>query len=243
MKPYYEHGGIEIYHGDCREILPQLAFNLVVTDPPYGISLDNHDPAVESSRPNGWNIVGDHNDELAYWITGYCAQRRVPLICFGSPKKNGLLCKQMLVWDKGPAVGGGGDPENYWKYTFELIYVSGTGKLNGDRDSAVLRYWITPADTPLHPAQKPISLLKYLLSKTTWAGTLVCDPFMGSGSTLEAAKSFGQNAIGIEIEERYCELAAKRLSQEVFQFGANAATTDHAERGQGPVVELSEQKS
>jgi len=216
MKPYYEHAGITIYHGDCRDILPQLEpVDLVLTDPPYGIGLDNHDPDVKSSRPNGWKIKGDDSQLLGESVLrslwGY------PMIVFASPKNPWIGdWSQYLVWWKGPAVGGGGEPSMYWKLDWELIQVRNLGKLNGSRDSSVFEYWITPSDSPYHPTQKPESLIGYLIGKVQ--ANTVLDPFMGSGTTLRAAKDLGRRAIGIEIEEKYCEIAAKRLSQEVLDF-------------------------
>lgn len=212
---YYEHAGITLYHGDCREVLPYLSVDLILTDPPYGINLQNHDSDVESSRPAGWVIRGDSSQDEGNFVLSYFPQK--PAIFFASPRRPWPgEWNQLLVWDKGPAVGGGGEPTMYWKLDWELVQVRYLGKLLGSRDSSVLHHWITPADSPFHPAQKPLSLMKYLISKTSHE--VICDPFCGSGSTLRAAKDLGRQAIGIEIDERYCEIAASRLSQEVLAF-------------------------
>lgn len=217
MKPYYDDGnGIVIYHGDCREIFPGLPkVDAVVTDPPYGINFENHDKEVESLRPSGWRIFGDDTQEIGQSILDMFSQTAT--IAFASPKKpwSGSW-SQHLVWWKGPAVGGGGDGSTYWKLDHELIQVRRLGKLNGLRDSSVIVDWITSRSSPEHPAQKPLSLMKLLISK--FNAVTILDPFMGSGTTLVAAKNLGRKAIGIEIEERYCEIAVKRLRQEVFSF-------------------------
>jgi site-specific DNA-methyltransferase (adenine-specific) len=96
-----------------------------------------------------------------------------------------------------------------------LIQVRKNKPLNGSRDSAVLKFWTGPINNG-HPAEKPLPLIAYLIGKATDPDDVVFDPFMGSGTTLRAAKDLGRKAIGIEIEERYCEIAAKRLSQMVL---------------------------
>ena len=219
MTPYYEQDGITIYHADCRDVLPTLeagSIDLVLTDPPYGIGLEEH-----GRNGYDWSITGDDDQEVGQSVIDWC--RKWPVIAFASPKKpwSGEW-RQHLVWDKGPAVGGGGDPATCWKSTWELIQVSGTSPLNGPRDSAVLRYWIGQTNYQDHPCQKPVSLLRYLILKTTVDSALVLDPFMGVGSSLRAAKDLGRRAIGIEIEERYCEIAAKRLQQAVLPLGESA---------------------
>ena len=213
MKPYYEHGGITIYHGDCRDILPTLdPVDLVLTDPPYGKSLTNHS-AGKDRRLGSYEITGDDSPFIGEFTLDYLSE--FPRIAFAPSAKPWIgKWDQVLVWDKGPAVGGGGDYQRYWKMSFELIQVSKLGVLQGQRDQAVLRYWVGPMDSLLHPAQKPIALLRYLIQKTEFQTIL--DPFMGSGTTLRAAKDLNRKAIGIEIEEKYCEIAAKRLSQEVM---------------------------
>jgi site-specific DNA-methyltransferase (adenine-specific) len=141
-----------------------------------------------------------------------------PAIVFGTwkmAKPNG--CKAVLIWDKGSHVGMG-DLSFPWKPNTEEIYVLGEG-FSGHRGSSVLSYnapvsWNSTAFGRQHPHEKPISLITELLNKSP--GDLILDPFMGSGTTLVAAKQLGRRAIGIEIEEKYCEIAAKRLAQEVL---------------------------
>jgi len=222
-KPYYEHAGITIYCADCRDILPHLPkVDLVLTDPPYGIGLSNHDTTGRTDRVSiavsTYHVEGDLSDDVALSVLGWAD--KLPVVAFASPKNPWPgAWRQWLVWDKGGAVGGGGDVEKCWKYNWELIQVARTPRLNGGRDSSVLRYVIRQNDFNCHPTQKPIRLLKYLAWKATAPTDLILDPFMGSGTTLVAAKQLGRRAIGIEIEEKYCAIAIERLKQEVFDFG------------------------
>lgn len=214
-EPYYDRDGITIYCGDCHDVLPLIdlaSTSLMLTDPPYGISLEEH-----GRNGYDWNVAGDGSQDSGIAAIAKARACGIPMLVFASPKKPWPgIWRQHLVWDKGPAVGGGGDPSTCWKTTWELIQAWNTGKLNGKRDSAVLTYWVGQRDFHFHPCQKPISLLSYLISKTTSAGDLVLDPFMGSGGTLRAAKDLGRRAIGIEVEERYCEIAVRRLQQSVL---------------------------
>ncbi|KKK77110.1 hypothetical protein LCGC14_2856890 [marine sediment metagenome] len=114
----------------------------------------------------------------------------------------------------------------YWYRTWELIQVRNLGRLEGQRDSAILRYGGRGNEFCLHPTQKSLALIHYLIGKTRTQTIL--DPFMGSGTTLRAAKDLGRQAIGIEIEERYCEIAAKRLSQGVLEFKGEAGSVPRA---------------
>jgi site-specific DNA-methyltransferase (adenine-specific) len=210
MTPYYEHAGISIYLGDCREILPALSADVLVTDPPYGIAFSSS----MGGKFTGNKISNDESTEardfvLREWPKGS------PALVFGTWKAAILEgTKTLLIWEKGDHVGMG-DLSIPWKPNFEFIYVFGKG-FKGKRDSGVLR---VPALSPnfveqSHPTEKPVDLLTALIAKCP-EGTVI-DPFMGSGTTLRAAKDLGRKAIGIEIEERYCEIAAKRLSQEVL---------------------------
>jgi DNA modification methylase len=223
-KPYYEQDGITIYHGDCRDVLPTLelgSVDLVLTDPPYGISYATNF-AVRGIGASWLNteIANDADttvrDAMLQLLPG------IPALVFGTWKvQRPRNTRAVLVWDKGPASGMG-DLSFPWKGSWEEIYVIGGG-FSGHRDEGVIKgftelTWESQGRS--HPNQKPVKLLRYLLSKHP--GQTILDPFMGSGTTLRAAKDLGRRAIGIEIEERYCEIAAKRLQQAVLPLGMAA---------------------
>ena len=199
-------------------MLPKV--DLVLTDPPYGIDLKNHAPGT-FRRSQTYFIAGDKDCDAGGAVVGWCCLQKLPTCVFASPELPWPgNWRNLLVWDKGGAVGGGGDTATCWKRTWELIQIARNATLNGDRDPSVIRFPITPADSKLHPAQKPLELLVYLVNKLSAVGQTILDPFMGSGTTLRASKDLGRKAIGIEISEEYCEIAAKRLRQEVFSFSA-----------------------
>lgn len=206
MKPYYEEPGITIYHGDCRDILPFLPrVDLVLTDPPYGISFKSN----WSNKFKDVEIENDASTELRDFIID--TFQNIPCLIFGSYKaQRPINIKMILIWEKGTT--GMGDLSLPWFPNTEEIYVIG-GPWKGSRTSSVLRHWIR---NDFHPTEKPEKLIKDLLNKCI-PGTIL-DPFMGSGTTLRAAKDLGRKAIGIEIEEKYCEIAVKRLRQEVLAF-------------------------
>ena len=209
MKPYYEDDLITIYHGDCLELLPELAFDVVVTDPPYGIQ--------GTKAPVGYGrthrtIMGDLTAGLVEWIVDYCSDHDVPLATFsdalappfGEPRRQLIWDKQML------GLSGTNLP---WLFSHEVCWVYGEG-WQGRKRGTVIR--CTRMQKPEHPTQKPIELLRNIVGCTPPG--IVLDPFMGSGTTLRAAKDLGRKAIGIEIDEAYCEIAAKRMGQEVLDF-------------------------
>lgn len=112
-----------------------------------------------------------------------------------------------------------GDLEAGYGVNFEALLYTGKGRrpfTDGKRPRAILRFPWSGTRDPVHPAVKPVDLLRTLIARSTHRGEVVLDPFMGSGTTLRAAKDLGRKAIGIEIEERYCEVAARRMSQEVL---------------------------
>ena len=220
-KPFYEDGSVTIFHGDCRELLPEIEAEVLVTDPPYGI---NH----FSGRSSGMygpmaryrmRIAGDENAADRDNVLRAWGSR--PALVFGTWKvtrPNGT--RAVLIWDKTEASGMG-DLSLPWKPSHEEIYVLGKG-FTGHRGGGVLRVYTPPrvAMGRRHPNEKPVDLLRSLIAKCP-EGTIL-DPFMGSGTTLRAAKDLGRKAIGIELEERYCEIAAERCSQEVLDLGAAA---------------------
>lgn len=210
MKPYYQDDAVTIYHGDCREILPTVAADVLVTDPPYGIAFKS-----------GWTgaaIAGDGDTATRDAILATWVHR--PALVFGAAGEAKLQgARTCLVWHRPGS--GMGDLAMPWQPDYELIHVFGDGWLGTTRGRSVLTFpWDVFRGSALHPHQKPLPLMRYLLSACP-PGTVI-DPFMGSGSTLRAAKDCSRRAIGIEIEERYCEIAARRMGQEVMDFGEAA---------------------
>jgi hypothetical protein len=309
LKPYYEHGGVTIYHGDCREVLPRLTngggIGAVVTDPPYGVRGDSWDAMLP--------------EEFAAFTMGWLSDARFfdcELLTFGtwdSPLK--MLCDllfprvRVLVWDKPIGSQYAGSSERGLWFSHEIILhcyshspksfqvaalikqareaagmsrgavdIAVRGKktglcfrweeaaclptpeqaqqlahilnLDGEFSSALLSAYGERADKAagrdvlsyrtecgnLHPCEKPLGLMVELVRLSEGK---ICDPFMGSGTTLVAAKKLGRAVVGVELDERYCEIAAKRLSQEVFDFG-DAGCDAPALRVEGPAGDVRE---
>ena len=211
MTPYYQDDHCTIYHGDCREILPELPkVDLVLTDPPYGIQ---HSTSKGASWKNT-HIANDRSTQMRDWIVE--ARPCDCMAIFGTWKVAAPVGpKACLIWDKGPAFGMG-DLTFPWKCSWEMIWIYGDGWA-GHRDEGVLKGHICvswESRGRSHPHQKPETLMSHFMAKAP-RGT-VLDPFMGSGTTLRAAKDLTRHAIGIELEEKYCEIAARRLEQEVL---------------------------
>lgn len=210
MKPYYEHGGVTIFCGNAKEILPHLEPGcVVVTDQPYGTGWVRGGGGVGEFKATHERPSWDIWDTT--WISSVNCPKRIAAFCPVGRLDDLCVCLPMpavLYYRKSNVRPGGKDHEpivvsppprpGEWK---RLTY-------NGDM--------------PLHPCQKPLDLMGWLVSLVSDAGDTVLDCFAGSGTTLVAAKNLGRRAIGIEIEERYCEIAAKRLSQEVLNFGGAA---------------------
>ena len=224
MVPYYSQDGIQIFLGDCREILPTLeagSVDLVLTDPPYGIAHATNF-SIRGMGGASWINTRIQNDQdTAVRDEILTTLSYLPAIVFGTWKMpRPTNTKSVLIWDKGPASGMG-DLRFPWKASWEEIYIIGDG-FSGNRDEGVIKgftevTWESAGRS--HPNQKPVKLLRYLMSKHS--AQMIIDPFMGSGTTLRAAKDLGRKAIGIEIEERYCEIAAKRLQQSVLPLGVS----------------------
>ncbi len=212
MKPYYDDGrGIVIYHGDARTDEVLLAYGgVMLTDPPFGIGYaSGHRGTLPRS------ISGDGDTTVRDTVLGYWEDGK-PALVFGSwraPRPD--RTRMVLIWDTRGALGMG-DLSLPWKPAHQEIYVLGSG-FSGPRTSDVLSFapvQSMASNGRTHPHEKPVDLLQHLLGKCPVGRVL--DPFCGTGSTLVAAKNLGRPAIGIEIEERYCQLAAERLSQEVL---------------------------
>lgn len=227
MRPYYEENGIAIYQGDCRDVMPTLPrVDLVLTDPPYGIQ----DRAFQTVAPrvgkrtatsNTWHPDSDWD---AFIDVAWCelACLAAPTVAwFGHWRKRESVEAGMayplraeIIWAKDCHVG----PPCPLAMRDERIWVFSAQSVQGRTfETSVWNEPMIPTwEYKHHKNQKPEGLIKRLLR---WLPDgVVLDPFMGSGTTLRAAKDLGRKAIGIEIEERYCEIAANRLRQEVLAF-------------------------
>jgi len=211
VKPYFDEDGCTIYHGDMMEILPFLdGIDLIVTDPPYGVGLkygESHDDSpdlhwdwfhrvLSVMRKASPQVIFTHRQEALKHLTDW---------------------DHVCIWHK---------PFNLtfsikgWQAKWEPVFVYGgvvtSVQKEGTRPSNT-DSWLFNSEKNRHghPAEKPVALMKEIIG--TFSGN-PCDPFMGSGTTLVAARDMGRKAIGIEIEEKYCEIAAKRLSQKTFSW-------------------------
>ncbi len=213
MGIYWQGDGIRLYHGDCRELTAWLESDVLLTDPPYGIAYNSGSRREKLAA----SIIGDEDTTVRDEALACWGER--PAIVFGTwriPRPEGTRAR--LIWDTKGALGMG-DLSIPWKPSDQEIYVLGKG-FHGHRGSNVIT--CAPVQSMAkngrnHPHEKPVPLLAALIEKCP-PGT-IADPFAGSGSTLVAAKLQGRRAIGIELEERYCEIAARRLDQGVLDFG------------------------
>lgn len=205
MKPYYEEAGITIYHGDCREVLPDLPrVDLLLTDPPYGINADRD----RNSQKNGWVDYGspgwDKEPATEHAISLSLASADKQVIWGGNyfplPPSMGWL-----VWDKGQREFSLADGELAWTNQQAALRIFTFSRAEALRDGRQ------------HPTQKPVALMKWCIGRMGAVCSLI-DPFMGSGTSLRAAKDLRVIGVGIEAEERYCEIAVKRLAQGVMEF-------------------------
>jgi DNA modification methylase len=214
VKPYYERDGITIYHGDCWDVLPTLApVDLVLTDPPYGIGEAR---GKNASRGN-LGLARDYG--VADWDDAPPSAETIALvraasrwqIIFGGNFFPLPPSSCWLVWDKDNGANDFADCELAWTNLPKAVRRlrwrwagMRQERMGADKEARV------------HPTQKPLPVMRWCIQQAPDDCMTVLDPFMGSGTTLRAAKDLGRRAIGIEIEERYCEIAAKRLAQEVL---------------------------
>lgn len=218
MKPYYQDDWVTLYHGDCLEITDWINADVLVTDPPYGIEWSGINSGVNKKYTKFIDgIKNDHDVEvrdkaLALWGTK-------PAIVFGSwkmPKPQDV--QHRLIWHKA------GMPPGALNAPFmtqdEEIYILGKGfRPSSPPQRSVIttnEHRATEVGKIGHPTPKPIGLMELLIDRCP--DGLLADPFAGSGATLLAARNLGRKVIGIELEEKYCELIAKRLSQQTFVF-------------------------
>lgn len=218
MKPYYEDDLVTLYHGDCLEVTAWLSVDVLVTDPPYGMDYTGFGGRKgEPRRAEGrLSVAGDKTTDVRDDVLAMWGDR--PALVFGRwnlPRP--AATRHRLIWDKqgGPGMGDLGMP---WGNGEEEVYVLGSGFV-GKRETNVIRaqtLMSSDARRPDHPTPKPVALMEALIVKCPPG--VIADPFAGSGATVIAARNLGRRVIGVEIEERYCELVAKRLGQQAFDF-------------------------
>lgn len=215
MSLYYEDEYVQLHHGDCRAIRGWTRANVLITDPPYGIAWKKGTNRAAKSKAHA-GIVNDHDTTVRDDILTMWGDR--PAAVFGSwraPAPRGV--RQTLVWRKPVDAGVVGSTTGFRNDT-ELIFLTGPWPKRNSEWSSVLT-----TDTGMHaylnghPHAKPVAVMSTLISATEG---LIADPFAGSGSTLVAAREQGRHAIGVEVDEAYCELIATRLAQQSFDFSA-----------------------
>lgn len=205
--PYYEHDGIVIYHGDCRDILPHLPkVDLVLTDPPYGIDFVSRPTMQQRAKgciPATWDTAKLPLDVLLSLIA-----RADYVIIWGGNYYSLPPVRGFFIWDKGPSF----KNRSFAECEFAWNNLPGNAQI-------ILHQHLADARYAEHPTQKPLALMKWCImqpEKFDEPSHTILDPFMGSGTTLRAAKDLGRKCIGIEIEEKYCEIAVRRLAQTVL---------------------------
>lgn len=234
MKPYFEEDGITIYLGDCRDILPQLGLvDVVLTDPPY--EAEAHTLQRRVKRGGGVMAiealtfaqiddrlrceVSHHIGRLTRrWALAFCQVEAAP-IWRVALEAAGMVYRRTCIWVKPDGMPQySGDRPGMGYETLMACHAAGASRWNGGGRHGV--FIVNKNDglsgTNLHPTQKPQRLISQLVRLFSDPGELILDPFMGSGTTLVAAKNLGRKAIGIEIEEKYAEIAVKRLAQRVL---------------------------
>lgn len=219
MRPYYEQSGVTIYHGDCRAILPTLSADVMIVDPPYderthkgARSHGDTSSKIDFAPLNVFEVVPVLLEVSRRWVVAFCTMEMIAdyrIVAGESWIRAGFWRRP----DGAPQFTGDrpGTPGD----AIAIMHRPGKKRWNGGGSHAYWECGVERVDR-VHPAQKPFALMRDLVAAFSDPGELVLDPFMGSGTTLAAAKQIGRLAIGIEIEERYCEIAARRLQQEAL---------------------------
>ena len=236
IEPYYQDDHCTIYHGDCREILPGLPeVDLVFTDPPYGISDANGNSVYHSGRKMKFDFDKGNFDKIIMEVLSIVLKDVQSFFSFCSFEQYRIIADvakeytfSVKPWVKIKKYPPPPMPGNKWVNAVECaIFGYKPNSCFNDNEKKRInvyyadsyRHGIRKHEKVEHPTQKWLPMITYLVATLSNQRDTILDPFMGSGTTLRAAKDLGRKAIGIEIEERFCQIAAKRLSQEVLDLG------------------------
>lgn len=229
MKPYYQDKYATIYHGDCLELLPDmLKVDLVLTDPQYQLANGRKATTMNATANRGKNYLkgtttipkdwGDSIGDDKPFDPMPLLELRTKLILWGAIHFCSSLpnSTSWLIWDKrdGVASDDNTDCEMAWSN------IGGPSRIHRQLWKGICRAGqenISIQGDKYHPFQKPINLMTWCIRLSKTSGTIL-DPFVGSGTTLVAAKQLNRKSVGIEIQEKHCEIAAQRLSQEVLDL-------------------------
>ena len=228
IEPFWTDGQRTIYHGDCLDILPSVSVAVIVTDPPYGISDEAFDGGKRGGKRIGYDNIWHPKSEWdktirPEWCAATC--QVAPVVCwFGHWRKREEVAAAMghpiraeIIWAKDCHVG----PPCPVAMRDERIWLFSRDGFQGNHfetsvwDEPIIPTW----ERKWHKNEKPLGLMRRLLRFACKPGDTVCDPFMGSGTTLRAAADLGHPCIGIDISEKCCADAVKRLRQGVLFAG------------------------
>jgi site-specific DNA-methyltransferase (adenine-specific) len=211
LKPYYQDDSVTIYNGDCREIVPQLGrFGAVITDWPYGVGVDygaydDTDENLDNLIDSAFGMLLDCSSRMCFTcgvVNQWRFKRPDWALCLYSPNSNGSGPWGFTCWQ--PVLCYGKDP-----------YLQ--NKKGRRPDSFGYKKMLKKENT--HPCPKPLFLWSWVVNRCTIENETILDPFAGSCTTGRAAKDLGRKAVLIEREERYCEIGARRMQQEVLNLG------------------------
>lgn len=224
LVPYYDAGGITIYHGDNRQILPMLGrFDLLMADPPYGVNIGKRDGLGRNgtAKVKDYGAIEWDKETVEEWVMslarGICTRQ----VIFGGNYYQLPPTSCWLMWDK-ENTGEFADGEMAWTNLQKPVRIKRhlwNGMLRKGQESK----W--------HPTQKPLEVIQWAIQQAGDVETIL-DPWAGSGTTGHAAKNLGKRCVMIEREERYCEIAALRLAQDVLQFSPHNASLSHGDESE-----------